>query len=91
MEKLDNMTFSVLKPDQLIDSSYLAVDREASFLDNYARILVNSIRHSCALAGTQRVPGDWRYDIRPEIATTTENAFYIRELQPVLYSFRIRE
>ena len=23
-----------------------------------------------------RVPGDWRYDIRPEIATTTENAFY---------------
>ena len=74
--KLDSMTFSVLKPDQLIDSSYLAVDREASFLDNYARILVNSIRHSCALAGTQRVPGDWRYDIRPEIATTAENAFY---------------
>lgn len=74
--KLDSMTFSVLKPDQLIDSSYLAVDREASFLDNYARILVNSIRHGCALAGTERVPGDWRYDIRPEIATTAENAFY---------------
>ena len=74
--KLDNMTFSVLKPDQLIDSSYLAADREASFLDNYAHILVNSIRHNCALAGTARVPGDWRYDIRPEIATTAENAFY---------------
>ena len=74
--KLDNMTFSVLKPDQLIDSSYLAVDREASFLDNYAHILVNSIRHNCALAGTARVPGDWRYDIRPEIAATAENAFY---------------
>ena len=74
--KLDSMTFSVLKPDQLIDSSYLAVDREASFLDNYAQIRVNSIRHNCALAGTARVPGDWRYDIRPEIATTAENAFY---------------
>ena len=74
--KLDSMTFSVLKPDQLIDSSYLAVDKEKSFLDNYARILVNSIRHSCALAGTERVPGDWRYDIRPEIATTVDNAFY---------------
>ncbi len=74
--KLDSMTFSVLKPDQLIDSSYLAVDREASFLDNYAQILVNSMRHNCALAGTARVPGDWRYDIRPEIATTAENAFY---------------
>ena len=74
--KLDSMTFSVLKPDELIDSSYLAVDREASFLDNYAQILVNSIRHNCALAGTERVPGDWRYDIRPEIATTAENAFY---------------
>ena len=76
MAKLDAMTFSVLKPDQLIDSSYLAVDREASFLDNYAHILVNSIRHNCSFAGTVRVPGDWRYDIRPEIATTTENAFY---------------
>ena len=74
--KLDGMTFSVLKPDQLIDSSYLAVNREASFLDNYAHILVNSIRHNCSLAGTARVPGDWRYDIRPEIATTDDNAFY---------------
>lgn len=74
--KLDAMTFSVLKPDQLIDSSYLAVDREASFLDNYAHIFVNSIRHNCSFAGTARVPGDWRYDIRPEIATTAENAFY---------------
>ena len=74
--KLDSMTFSVLKPDQLIDSSYLAVDRGLSFLDNYAHIFVNSIRHNCALAGTARVPGDWRYDIRPEIAATAENAFY---------------
>ena len=74
--KLDNMTFSVMAPDALIDSAYQAVDPEASFMDNCARLEANALRHNGAFAGAERVKGDWRYDLRPEIATTEINAFY---------------
>ena len=76
IEKLDNMSFSVYKPDELIDSSYLAVDKEASFLDAYAGIVVNRKKHNLSFVGEKRVKGDWRYDLRTEIATTVDNAFY---------------
>ena len=76
IEKLDNMTFSVMSPDVLIDSSYLSIDPEASFLDNCVRIQVNTMRHNGAFAGKIREKGDWRYDLRPEIATTDVNSFY---------------
>ena len=76
IEKLDNMSFSVYRPDQLIDSSYLAVDKEVSFLDAYAKVVVNQRKHNLGFVGKQRVKGDWRYDIRSEIATTVDNAFY---------------
>jgi len=74
--KLDNMSFSVLRPDTLIDSSYLAVDKDASFLDAYAKIIVNKNKHNLSFVGKDRVKGDWRYDLRTEIATTVNNAFY---------------
>ena len=76
LEKLDAMTFCVMAPDTLIDSGYLAVDPEGCFLDEYAKIFVSSRRHNGAFAGQERVKGDWRYDLRPEIATTYTNAFY---------------
>ena len=76
LAKLDNMTFSVLKPDTLIDASYLSVDRDVSFLDANAKIVVNTIKHNSEFVGSKRVPGDWRYDIRTEIPSTVQNAFY---------------
>jgi putative endopeptidase len=76
LAKLDNMTFSVLKPDTLIDASYLSVDRDVSFLDANAKIVVNTIKHNSGFVGSKRVPGDWRYDIRTEIPSTVQNAFY---------------
>ena len=76
LEKLDSMTFCVMSPDKLIDSSYLAVDPEGCFLDEYAKLRVSSMKHNGAFAGKERIPGDWRYDLRPEIATTYTNAFY---------------
>lgn len=76
IRKLDNMAFSVMAPDTLIDSAYQAVDPDASFLDNCARLRVNALRHNAAFVGAERVKGDWRYDLRPEIATTDVNAFY---------------
>ncbi|MBR6090924.1 MAG: M13 family metallopeptidase [Anaerolineaceae bacterium] len=76
LEKLDNMTFSVMAPDVLIDSSYLAVDPEKSFLDNYAAVIVNRMKHNNSFAGKVREKGDWRYDLRPEIASSVSNAFY---------------
>ena len=44
--KLDNMEFCVLKPDVMIDSSYLSVDPESSFLDAYAAVTVNTRKHN---------------------------------------------
>ena len=76
LEKLDSMTFSVMAPDVLIDSSYLAVDPDGCFLDEYAKVHVSSLRHNGAFAGQERIEGDWRYDLRPEIATSYTNAFY---------------
>ena len=76
VEKLDRMTFSVMAPDELIDSSYLAVDRDKSFLDNYAGIRVSRLRHNGAFAGKPRINGDWRYDLRSEISGSVSNAFY---------------
>ena len=76
VEKLDAMTFSVMAPDVLIDSSWLAVDKDASFLDNYAQITVSRMKHNGAFAGKPRERGDWRYDLRPEISSTLTNAFY---------------
>ena len=76
IEKLDNMTFSVMAPDTLIDSSYLAVDPEKSFLDNYARIKAGTMKHNGAFAGLPREKGDWRYDLRPEISSSITNGFY---------------
>ena len=76
LEKLDSMTFSVMRPDALIDSSYLAVDPQGCFLDEYVKVHTSSLRHNGAFAGQERIEGDWRYDLRPEIATTYTNAFY---------------
>ena len=76
IEKLDSMTFSVLAPDVLIDSSYLAVNKEESLLDNYAEITVSRMKHNGSFAGRLREKGEWRYDLRPEIAGTITNAFY---------------
>lgn len=74
--KLDNMAFSVMAPDVLIDSSYLAVDKDRSFLDNCAAIKVSRMKHNGAFAGKPREKGDWRYDLRSEIASSYTNAFY---------------
>ena len=76
VRKLDNMAFSVMAPNELIDSAYQAVDPDVSFLDNCASLRVNALRHNAAFVGEERVKGDWRYDLRSEIATTDVNAFY---------------
>ncbi|SEP93554.1 Predicted metalloendopeptidase [Lachnospiraceae bacterium NE2001] len=76
IEKLDNMEFSILKPDKFIDSSYLSVDKDASYLDAYASLVVNTRKHNGELVGQERVKGDWRYDIRSEVTTTVNNCFY---------------
>ena len=76
IEKLDSMTFSVLAPDVLIDSSYLAVNKDASLLDNYAEITVSRMKHNGSFAGRLREKGEWRYDLRLDIAGTITNAFY---------------
>ena len=74
--KLDNMEFSILKPDNLIDSSFLEVDPESNFLDAYASIVVNTKKHNGEIVGQERVKGDWRYDLDSSISTTTNNCFY---------------
>ena len=76
ISKLDNMEFSILKPDELIDSSFLEVDPDSSFLDAYATITVNTKKHKGEIVGQQRVKGDWRYDLDPSISTTVNNCFY---------------
>ena len=76
LDKLDSMTFSILTPDTLIDSSYLAVDPQGCYLDEYAKILVNTRKHNCSFTGKERVEGDWRYDLRQELGSSYSNAFY---------------
>ena len=44
--------------------------------DNYARLCTNTLKHNGSFAGKTRDAADWRYDLRPEIATTIVNAFY---------------
>lgn len=74
--KLDNMEFTILKPDELVDSSYLTVDSESSFLDAYANVTVNTRKHMGEMVGQKRVKGAWRYDLDPSVATTVDNCFY---------------
>lgn len=76
IEKLDNLEFSALKPDKLIDSSYLAIDKNDSFLEVSAKLTLSQRNHNLSFVGEKRVKGDWRYDLRPEIAATVDNAFY---------------
>ena len=76
IEKLDNMEFTILKPDELIDSSYLTVDPESNFLDAYATVTVNTRKHMGEMVGQKRVKGAWRYDLDPSVATTVDNCFY---------------
>ena len=74
--KLDNMEFNILKPDEFIDSSYLAVDTESCFLDAYATLTVNTKKHMGELVGQERVKGAWRYDVQTDVTTTVNNCFY---------------
>lgn len=74
--KLDNMEFSILKSDNPIDSSYLAVNPDSSYLDAFAQVTVNTKKHNGELVGQKRVKGDWRYDVDPTISTTINNCFY---------------
>ncbi len=76
IEKLDKMEFNVLKPDVFIDSAYLSVDPNASYLDAYATVTVNTRKHLGGLVGSERIRGDWRYDIQTESTTTVNNCFY---------------
>ncbi len=76
LEKLDAMTFSVLSPDTLIDSSFLEFDKDRSFLDIYATLKVNTMLHNLAFVGEERIPGDWRYDLLPGMSTSIDNAYY---------------
>ena len=76
LAKLDCMTFCIMRPDTLIDSSYLEVDTDSSFLDASVKLHTATLRHNGAFAGKERIPGDWRYDLRPEIASSYTNAFY---------------
>ena len=75
-EKLDKMEFNILKPDAFIDSSYLGVDPELNYLDAYAALTVNTRKHMGGLVGSERIRGDWRYDIQTEVTTTVDNCFY---------------
>jgi putative endopeptidase len=74
--KLDNMEFSILRPDTLIDSSYLEVDKDSNYLDAYATLKVNSKKHSGEFVGKERVKGDWRYDLFTDAITTEDNCYY---------------
>ena len=74
--KLDNMSFCILAPDELIDTSYLEVDPEGSFLDAFARLTVSTLKHNLSFAGRAREKSEWRYDLRREIASSQTNAFY---------------
>ena len=76
VEKLDAMTFSVLMPDTLIDSSYLTVDTEGTYLDAYARLYTANKIHNGSFAGKKHEAGEWRYDLRPDCASSVDNAFY---------------
>ena len=76
LEKLDKMKFCVLSPDELIDSSYLAIDSSDPFFEIYVKLSTGRLKHNCAAAGDKRIPGEWRYDLRPEIATSIDNAYY---------------
>lgn len=75
-EKLDKMEFNILKPDAFIDSSYLGVDPGLNYLDAYAALTVNTRKHMGGLVGSERIRGDWRYDIQTEVTTTVDNCFY---------------
>ena len=76
IEKLDNMKFNILRPDTLIDTSYLEVDPGSGYLEAYALLKVNTRKHMAELVGKERISGDWRYDIQTECTTTVNNCFY---------------
>ena len=76
VEKLDNMEFCVLKPDEMIDSSYLSVDPGSSYLDAFAAVTVNTKKHNGEMVGQERRKGEWRYDLSPDVAPSADNCFY---------------
>ena len=77
LEKLDSMDFMIMSPDELIDSSYLKLDPDMNYLDAYAKIKVSTIKHNGSFVGQKRKKNEWRYDLRPDVATTISNAYYL--------------
>lgn len=75
-EKLENMSFCILAPDELIDSSYLEIDPKDSYLNAFAALKISNLKHDLSFAGKAREKGEWRYDLRREIASSQTNAFY---------------
>ena len=80
VEKLDNMTFFVMKPDEQIDPSYLAIDNTRTFLDAMIKFRESKARHNCEYVGQKVDRTKWCYDLMPGNGPTKVNAEYLPDL-----------
>ena len=76
LEKLDAMAVQILKPDTLIDSSYLDVDPNKGYAENYIAINGRKTMHKLSYVGKKNDRSAWKYDLYPDMTTTQVNAAY---------------
>ncbi|MBR0119160.1 MAG: M13 family metallopeptidase, partial [Eubacterium sp.] len=76
IEKLDNLVCFIMSPDEIIDTSYMNVDKSMSYYDNYKTIKNNKLIHALSFIGKKYNRNRWYYDIFPDLSTTAVNAMY---------------
>ena len=80
VEKLDNMEYFVMKPSNVIDPSYLAVDTSKNYLDAMVSFRNSRTGHLCGYVGKKVDRKRWNYDLMPGNGPTKVNAEYLPDL-----------
>ncbi|MCR5450988.1 MAG: hypothetical protein K6F00_00005, partial [Lachnospiraceae bacterium] len=83
IEKLDNMTFSVMSTDDLVDTSYLDINKNESLFEIYAKLYTNTLRHKLSYAGKEVDRNAWQYDLMTGTMTSIDNCFNFQDFNRV--------
>ena len=76
VEKLDNMNCFIMSPDEIIDTSYLSMDKTKSYYENRSVVENNKLKHNLSFIGKKYDRKRWYYDVFPDLTTTMVNAMY---------------
>ncbi|HAG69028.1 MAG TPA: hypothetical protein DCL38_03545, partial [Lachnospiraceae bacterium] len=79
VKKLEAMTFNIVSPDELIDASYLLMDKNETYLTASMDAAMRKQLHDNAYIGTELDRNGNIYDIVPSSSTTITNSFNFQD------------